>query len=146
VQSGVGGECSFCDLEGLRRSEVCLENAYAIYAAYGSQSPPAVLPGSGIIVPLEHRCSPFELSPDEWRATHDLLVAAKRVIDERWRPDGYTVGWNVGAVAGQEVPHAHLHVIPRFDDEPLAGRGIRWAIKQSINRRPDPEAPGRGLA
>jgi hypothetical protein len=80
------------------------------------------------------------------RATYDLLVAAKQVIAERWRPDGYTVGWNVGAAGGQEIFHAHLRVIPGFDDEPQAGRGIRWAIKQTTNRRPNPDAPGRGLA
>ena len=44
------------------------------------------------------------------------------------------------------MSHAHLHVIPRFDDEPQAGRGIRWAIKQTNNLRPDPDAPGRDLA
>lgn len=55
---------------------------------------------------------------------------------ERYQPDGYNVGWNSGAVAGQEVFHAHLHVIPRFADEPLAGRGIRYALKQPTNRRP----------
>jgi hypothetical protein len=33
------------------------------------------------------------------------------------------------------VFHAHLHVIPRFADEPLAGRGIRYALKQPTNRR-----------
>ncbi len=146
MESSPAGECNFCDLEGFRRSEVCLENAYAICASNGFQSPQDVLPGSGIIAPLEHRCSPFELSPEEWRATYDLLVAAKQVVAERWRPDGYTVGWNVGAAAGQEIFHAHLHVIPRFDDEPQAGRGIRWTIKQTSNRRRDPDAPGRGLA
>jgi diadenosine tetraphosphate (Ap4A) HIT family hydrolase len=29
----------------------------------------------------------------------------------------------------------HLHVIPRFADEPLAGKGIRHWIKQPANRR-----------
>ena len=51
-------------------------------------------------------------------------------------PDGYTIGWNVGPVAGQEVMHAHLHVIARFYDEPLAGQGLRHHIKQPSNRRP----------
>ncbi len=146
MQSWRAEKCNLCDLEGLRRSEVCLENSYAIYASNGFRSPQEVLPGSGIIVPLAHCSSPFKLLPEEWRATYDLLVVAKQVIDERWRPDGYTIGWNVGAAAGQEIPHAHLHIIPRFDDEPHAGRGIRWAIKQSSNLRPDPDAPGHGPA
>jgi len=59
---------------------------------------------------------------------------------------GYTLIWNCAAAGGQETPHAHLHVIPRFDDEPLSGAGGRSAIKVPENRRPDPFAPGNGQA
>jgi hypothetical protein len=91
--------CDFCDLDGFRRSEVCVENPYALYASSGFRSPQGVLPGSGVIVPLTHRESPFALTRDEWTATRDLLIAAKQLVDARWHPDGYTVGWNCG-VAG----------------------------------------------
>ena len=39
-------------------------------------------------------------------------------------------------LTGQEVSHAHLHVVPRFKDEPLASKGIRYWLKQAANRRP----------
>jgi histidine triad (HIT) family protein len=55
-------------------------------------------------------------------------------MDERYHPDGYNVGWNCGAVGGQIAMHAHLHVIPRFRQEPYAGRGIRYWLKQPENR------------
>ena len=45
------------------------------------------------------------------------------------------MGWNCGAVAGQTVFHAHLHVIPRYAGEPYAGKGIRHWLKQEANRR-----------
>jgi histidine triad (HIT) family protein len=57
-------------------------------------------------------------------------------LDETLKPDGYSVGWNVLPVGGQHVPQAHLHVIARFADEPFAGRGIRYWLKQEENRRP----------
>ena len=31
--------------------------------------------------------------------------------------------------------HAHLHVIPRFADQPLAGQGIRSHLMSDANRR-----------
>jgi hypothetical protein len=39
-----------------------------------------------------------------------------------------------------------MHVIPRFDDEPLSDRWLRSAINVPENRRPDPWAPGSGRA
>lgn len=97
-----------------------------------------MLPGSGLIVPKAHRETVFDLTPEEWRDTNDLLQRVKALLDAEYAPDGYNVGWNAGAAAGQHVFHAHLHVIPRFADEPLAGKGIRHWLKQPENRRPRP--------
>jgi diadenosine tetraphosphate (Ap4A) HIT family hydrolase len=36
---------------------------------------------------------------------------------------------------GIEDYYAHLHVIPRYADEPLAGKGIRYWLKQPANKR-----------
>src|SRR5690606_34840300 len=101
------------------------------------------LPGSGIICPKAHRETPFELTPDEWVDTQVILVQAKAAIDQRWKPDGYNLIWNIGPVGGQGVAHVHLLLVPRFRDEPFAGRGARWHLKQPENRRPDRSAPGR---
>jgi diadenosine tetraphosphate (Ap4A) HIT family hydrolase len=42
--------------------------------------------------------------------------------------------------------HAHLHVVPRFDDEPVRDGGGRVGIKGTDNIRSDPTAPGNGWA
>lgn len=88
---------------------------------------------SGIIVPVRHAETVFDLTPDEVAATHRLLGEARSWLDQEHAPDGYNVGWNCGATAGQEVFHAHLHVIPRFRQEPLAGQGIRAHLKGAEN-------------
>lgn len=132
----------FCDVARLRAVDLCIENAFCIYASTRDpRDPPDVLPG-GVIVPLAHRPSPFDFTDDEWAATHDLLLEAKAAWDERLAPDGYMLVWN----SSPDVGHAHLHVIPRFDDEPLADQGGRSAIKVPENRRPDPTARGAGRA
>lgn len=92
------------------------------------------LQGSGVIIPVRHAETVFDLTPEEMAATFALLKDVKAWMDERYRPDGYNVGWNCGAVGGQIAMHAHLHVIPRFRQEPYAGRGIRYWLKQPANR------------
>jgi histidine triad (HIT) family protein len=142
-----GNECVFCNLTQFRAADVCIENAYCLYASTRDpRDPPDVLPGCGVIIPIAHRRSPFEFTPQEWEATHDLLVRAKAAQDERLAPDGYTLIWNCFSEVGEPMHHAHLHVIPRFDDEPLAEMGGRSAIKVPENRRPDPSRRGNGRA
>jgi len=95
-----------------------------------------VLIGSYVIIPKSHVETPFDLSEQEWNETKKMIGIVKRHLDEKYKPDGYNLGWNVGHVAGQTVSHAHLHIIPRFSDEPFAGKGIRYWLKKEENARP----------
>ena len=123
--------CPFCDIESNTRQVIVLENDLC----YFLQEPQKVLIGSGLIIPKAHRETVFDLKPEEWTSTFSLLLEVKNIIDNEYKPDGYNIGWNNGVVAGQEIFHVHLHVIPRFKDEPLANKGIRYWLKQPNNKR-----------
>jgi len=142
--------CVMCDREFLRSAaEVYFENEYFVYASSHDPSTPAdVLPGSGVAVPVAHRPSAFDFTPEEWLALGDVLREAKRAWDERLGPDGYGLYWTSFPGTEADVPmmHAHLHVVPRFDDEPRADGGGRVGIKGEDNRRPDPLRRGTGRA
>lgn len=87
-----------------------------------------MVPVAAMIIPRRHSETPFEMLAEEWQAFGDILARTKAHFAER-RPDGFTLGWNVGAVAGQHVFHTHLHVIPRFQGEPNEGVGIRRVMR-----------------
>lgn len=95
-----------------------------------------ILEGSGVIVPKAHRQTTFDLTPEEWVDSYDLLHKVKPLLDAKFAPDGYTLGWNVGLVSNQTIPHAHFHIVPRYADEPHAGKGLRHWLKREDNRRP----------
>jgi histidine triad (HIT) family protein len=136
--------CVFCDHDLLRGADLYLENDCCIYpSTRNPRDPPDVMPGAGVIVPKVHRHSPFELTAEEWAATRELLQLVRAELHNRLAPDGYTLGWN-----DQGGLHPHLHVIPRFDDEPMADQGARSGIKDPANRPPDPcrQRTGRHLA
>jgi len=122
--------CPFCP-PYLDESKVRESNDLCAFFQAGH----AVLVGSGIIIPRAHRETVFDLSSEEFAATFELLPQIRSRLDRELQPDGYNLGWNCGSTAGQELFHCHLHVIPRFSDEPYAGRGIRYWLKQDANRR-----------
>lgn len=127
-------DCVLCNLHNNPEQQILLENEQCLYIQKPSEQ--EILEGSGLIIPKKHVETPFDLSAEEWVATKKLLDKAKELLDEHYQPDGYSIGWNVYSTGGQHIPHAHLHIIPRFEDEPYAGRGIRHWIKQKENKRP----------
>jgi diadenosine tetraphosphate (Ap4A) HIT family hydrolase len=123
-------KCPFCD-PNLNVNRVVLESTKCFFF----QQQEAVLIGSGMIIPKAHRETVFDLTEAEWQDTYNLLHRVKEMVDQEYAPDGYNVGWNCGQVGGQDVFHVHLHVIPRYRDEPYAGKGIRHWLKQESNQR-----------
>jgi diadenosine tetraphosphate (Ap4A) HIT family hydrolase len=112
--------CPFCDAE-----EAVLSNALA-YARFDKYP---VNPGHLLILPRRHVPEFFEASASERAALIELLDAGKRLLDQRFRPDGYNIGVNVGAAAGQTIMHLHLHLIPRYRGDVAEPRGgVRGVI------------------
>ncbi|AMQ04868.1 HIT domain-containing protein [Sporosarcina sp. FSL K6-1540] len=126
-------ECPYCNLLADPEQQIIFENATCAYIQKPSEQ--TVLEGSGLIVPKRHAVDVFSLTAQEWIDTQELLMKVKAYLEERYGHDGYSVGWNTGKTGGQSISHAHLHVIPRFADEPYAGKGIRHWIKQEANHR-----------
>jgi histidine triad (HIT) family protein len=82
-----------------------------------------------------HIETPFEINKNEWGKLQSTIEKMKDIVDVKDEPDGYNIGWNVHKTGGQNVAHAHLHLLARYKDEPLAGKGIRYAFKQPENSR-----------
>lgn len=88
-----------------------------------------VSPGHTLIIPRRHVGSFFQLTAPERESMFELLTQAKVELDETLQPDGFNIGINDGAAAGQTVPHLHLHLIPRYrGDAPDPRGGVRWVL------------------
>ena len=124
-------DCPYCPIREPEQ-KVVFENDLVLFLQ--DERYQGALRHSGIIIPVQHRETLFDLSDAEIAATFQLLARVKEWMDGRFSPDGYNIGWNCGRIGGQEIFHAHLHVIPRFRQEPLAGKGIRALLKSDANR------------
>jgi diadenosine tetraphosphate (Ap4A) HIT family hydrolase len=129
--------CPFCG-----ESAVVIENGLA-YAHYDSYP---VSAGHCLVTPRRHVAEYFQATAAEKAAIWELVDELKPIIDRQFSPDGYNIGVNVGAAAGQSIPHLHIHVIPRYlgDVENPQG-GVRGVIphKQKYVRTGAEQTPGR---
>ena len=104
------------------------ELAFAIRDGY------PVSPGHTLVVPHRLIATWFDATADEQVAIFALVDVVKRQLDAELHPDGYNIGINAGAVAGQTVPHLHVHVIPRFAGDVADPRGgVRHVIPGKAN-------------
>lgn len=119
--------CPFCTLD---ESRIIAQNDLVI--AFYDGFP--VNPGHTLIIPRRHVANYFDLTDQEKTALWSMADYCKNIIDSRFSPDGYNIGINIGAAAGQSVPHVHLHLIPRFTgDTPNPRGGVRGVIPSKQN-------------
>ena len=98
--------CPFCELPDER---IRLEGEHGLVVRDGFP----VAPGHLLIVPRRHVESIFHLPQAEQDELWALTASARGLLIREARPEGFTIGINDGLAAGQTVPHAHIHVIPR---------------------------------
>jgi diadenosine tetraphosphate (Ap4A) HIT family hydrolase len=100
--------------------------------------------GHTLIVPRRLVAGWFEATREEQVAMLELLEVVKAQLDAELRPDGYNIGINAGAAAGQTVMHLHMHLIPRFNgDVPDPRGGIRHVIPGKGNYLAPPSDNGQ---
>jgi diadenosine tetraphosphate (Ap4A) HIT family hydrolase len=116
------GSCPFCRIDGGR---VAWSSALAI--ALWDVYPVSL--GHALVVPRRHAASWSELTASEKAELTAGVDAVRALIDERYQPHAYNVGYNDGDAAGQTIMHFHVHVIPRYQGDVLDPRGgIRWVL------------------
>ena len=117
-------DCSFCNIP---KESVVAESRHAL--AIRDRDP--VSCGHTLVVPKAHAETLFaqsaEVQADTWR----LVARVRDELQSECDPDGFNVGLNDGQAAGQTVRHAHVHIIPRRDEDVADPRGgIRRVVPE----------------
>ncbi|HEY8639566.1 MAG TPA: HIT family protein [Solirubrobacterales bacterium] len=75
--------------------------------------------GHALVVPRRHSADLMEVSDED--LTYTMLAARRlaRHIRATLEPDGFNILNSCGSAAWQTVFHFHVHVIPRYADDPL---------------------------
>jgi histidine triad (HIT) family protein len=71
-------------------------------------------PGHVLIIPKKHVETIDQLTPNLASALFPVVVLLSRAVKAAFKPDGLSVFQSNGQAAMQEIPHVHIHIIPRY--------------------------------
>lgn len=87
--------------------------------------------GHTLVVPRDHHERVADLPDADRDAVFATLGRLAPVVESAVDADGINVGMNDGTAAGQEVPHVHGHLVPRFEGDDGG------AVHSIVRTRPD---------
>ena len=87
--------------------------------------------GHTLVVPRDHHERVVDLPDADRDAVFATLGRLAPVVEYAVDADGINVGMNDGTAAGQEVPHVHGHLVPRFEGD------NGGAVHSIVHTRPD---------
>src|SRR4029077_11367778 len=82
---GAMSTCGLCHLDENPDQRVVLRDRTVLFLQ--NEKEQGALVGSGVIIPVRHAETVFDLTPDEVAATFALLARVKAWMDERYHPD-----------------------------------------------------------
>jgi histidine triad (HIT) family protein len=110
----MSADCIFCRIvDGEIPSRTVYEGDTVL--AFLDANPLA--PGHTLVIPTDHRETFQDLDDDLAADVFDVLHGLVGTVEAAVDADATTVGFNNGDAAGQEVPHVHGHIIPRFEGD-----------------------------
>lgn len=94
--------------------------SYTVYedeTTYAFLDANPLVPGHTLVIPKTPYQKLNEMPPDAAADVFSALPAIADAVETAVDADATTIAVNNGPAAGQEVPHVHWHIIPRFEDD-----------------------------
>jgi len=117
-------DCPFCKIvRGEAEARIVFQDADVL--AFFPTTPATL--GHTLVIPTRHIADIWALPVEEagplWEATLGVAHAVRRAM----APDGLNIINSAGEAASQSVFHLHMHVVPRWDGDPI---GDIWPPKK----------------
>lgn len=88
--------------------------------------------GHVLVVPNRHVENVFELTDVDGAAVMTATRDVARAVRAAFEPEGLSLWQSNGPAAFQEVPHFHMHVMPRWEED-----GLLRIYPQRLEQRTD---------
>lgn len=114
--------CIFCNPHKHLTLVTESATAYAMFDGY------PISKGHTLVIPKRHISNYFDLPFKEQSACWLMVNKVQEILKTEFAPDGFNVGMNVNRAGGQNIMHASIHVIPRYQGDTAGKSGIRKVI------------------
>ena len=114
--------CPFCEnLEGRVADDSATIKRWAFierqYLVAAFVNPFQSRHGASLVVPTRHSPTILDLTEGEAEALARIVRRVAHGVYGAFEPDGINIFQNNGTASGQEIPHYHVHVMPRYPGE-----------------------------
>ena len=113
-RSGMSDDCIFCSIVA---GDIPARTVYETDAVLAFLDANPLARGHTLVIPKSHARHVGDLDAGLASDLFDAVAALTPRIQDAVDADGANVGVNDGEAAGQEVPHVHVHVVPRFEGD-----------------------------
>ena len=87
--------------------------------------------GHTLVIPKIHVQNILETTPETLGPLWVFVRSVTAQLQRTLHPDGFTIGINQGASAGQAIDHLHIHVIPRWHGD--KGKSIPEVVESNAS-------------
>lgn len=105
-------ECAYCTRPEIQARTIVRNDLVFAFPTYIP-----ITPGHTLICPVRCVARADDLTTDEILAIFEMRDLLAPALSQAFNTDGFNYAWNEGEVAGQSVPHFHLHMLPRSDGD-----------------------------
>lgn len=120
-------DCVFCSIIS-KKSQAANIFENDEFIAFMDKFP--INPGHTLVLPKKHHQTIVDMSIEETGKLFGLSSHLAKAVIKAVNADGFTLGQNNGEAANQIVPHVHVHIVPRFNNDSEVGR---WPSRKTAS-------------
>ena len=122
--------CVFCKIvAGDIHSKVIMQNekAMALLDAF------PLAPGHTLVIPKSHYAKVQQMSEQDAMAVFEIVWKLAGAVETGSQVNASTIAIHNGSEAGQEVPHVHVHIVPRKIDDGAGAIHSMFKVKPKLS-------------
>jgi histidine triad (HIT) family protein len=122
--------CVFCKIiAGGISAKVIMQNekAMALLDAF------PLAPGHALVIPKSHYAKVQQMSEQDAMAVFEIVWKLASAVETGSQVNASTIAIHNGSEAGQEVPHVHVHIVPRKIDDGAGAIHSMFKVKPKLS-------------